>query len=151
MSSATTHIPFIVLVLIPVVIAVGIPLTGPMTARMSGWAGLARVYAADRECKGFKLIGRRGRFGKWMGYKGVLDYGVDDQGFYLSIAWLFKVGHPPMFFPWSEIQVREERMWFRDWVVLEFLQVPGVTFALHHHDARILDKQGGKFGTRPKA
>ena len=114
-------------------------------ARMSGWAKLAGAYSTSKVCDGFKLRGRRGQFGRWMGYKGILTLGVDPEGFYLSVIWLFKSGHPPLFVPWKDIQTREERMWMRDWVVIKFAQVPGVTFALHKNDVLKLNGQGGSF------
>ena len=137
--------PEILLVLIPIAIVIGIPLTGPLTARMSGWARLAEAYATDRECQAFMLRGRRGLFGKWMGYKGVLTYGVDGEGFYLSVSWIFKSGHRPLFIPWSDIQARQERRWMRDWLVLEMAQVPGSTFSILLADAKLLDDHGGRF------
>lgn len=138
-------VPDLVFILIPIVVLGSIFFMGPSLARMSGWAKLADPYATDRECQGFKLQGRRGQFGKWMGYKGILTLGVDGQGFYLSVSWLFKSGHPPLFFPWKEIRASEKKMWLQDWVVLEFTQVPGLTLALHKNDVETLNANGGSF------
>ncbi len=145
MASVDPDLRDMFFILIPILSLAAIPLMGPSMARMSGWAKLAVAYSTSRECAGFKLQGRRGQFGKWMGYKGILTLGVDSEGFYLSVIWLFKSGHPSLFFPWKDIQAREERMWMRDWVVLEFTQVPGVTFALHKNDVLKLNGQDGSF------
>ena len=36
-------------------------------------------------------------------YNGVLRIAHDQLGLYLSVMLLFRVGHPPLFIPWSEI------------------------------------------------
>jgi hypothetical protein len=132
-------------ILVPILALAAIPFMGPSLARMSGWAKLAEAYSTLREYDGFKLQGRRGRFGKWTGYNGILTLGADSEGFYLSVIRFFKSGHPPLFFPWKDIKAREERAWMKDWVVLEFTQCSGVTFALYKSDVLKLNERGGSF------
>jgi hypothetical protein len=41
-----------------------------------------------------------------------LTVGADPSGLYLSVMFLFRIGHPPLFLPWHEVSVR------RRWKVL---------------------------------
>jgi hypothetical protein len=39
-------------------------------------------------------------------YGNCLTFGADFSGFYLSILFLFRLWHPPLFLPWQEVSVR---------------------------------------------
>lgn len=41
-----------------------------------------------------------------------LTIGANRDGLYLAVLFLFRVGMPPLFIPWSEITFRRERRWF---------------------------------------
>ncbi len=42
-------------------------------------------------------------------YNNCLTIGADPSGLYLTLLFLFRIGHPPLFIPWSEISFRNRR------------------------------------------
>ena len=42
-------------------------------------------------------------------YNNCLTIGVDTAGLYLSPLFFFRIGHPPLFIPWTEISLRGRR------------------------------------------
>jgi hypothetical protein len=45
-----------------------------------------------------------------MGYKGSANVGADSKGLYLSLFFLFRFGHPPLFVPWRDITITEKQI-----------------------------------------
>ncbi|PQO25051.1 hypothetical protein C5Y96_26465 [Blastopirellula marina] len=71
-------------------------------AAIGGWRDLARRYPAEEKPEGEYYHFRSGSF-SGIGYKNVLTVGVCDDGLYLAVFFLFRVAHPPLFLPWSEV------------------------------------------------
>ena len=42
-------------------------------------------------------------------YNNVLTIGADRTGLYLSTVFFFRIGHPPLFIPWTEISLSGRR------------------------------------------
>jgi len=81
-----------------------------LISRLTGWARMAGHYPAEGGYSGkvwrFQtLTTRRG-----MGYKGSANVGADSRGLYLSLFFLFRFGHPPMFVPWRDITITEKQV-----------------------------------------
>jgi hypothetical protein len=74
---------------------------------MTGWQKLANEYRtyepAPAEARSF----RSARIG-WSNYNGVLTMGVNSEGMYLAVFFLFRMGHAPLFIPWSAVEKIEE-------------------------------------------
>jgi hypothetical protein len=87
-----------------------------LLSRMSGWTTLADRFLADEPPSGerFRLVsGSMGRFLP-VNYGSCLFVTVNDRGFYLSIMFLFRLGSPALFIPWSEVEATDEmRLLFR--------------------------------------
>lgn len=82
-----------------------------LIALMSGWHKLARRFECEQ---GFE--GERWRFQsagmRWLtAYRGILTLGANQSGLYLAVLVFFRMGHPPLFVPWSEITVSERQRW----------------------------------------
>lgn len=97
-----------------------------IASRASGWSRLGRRFG----CSGpFSSAGERLRFASaqigWGNYSGALELQASASGLFLATIALFRPFHPPLFVPWSEIEVHPAR---RPGVVpwLTFRSVPGV-------------------------
>lgn len=82
-----------------------------LVALMSGWHRLAERFRFEQ---GFE--GERWRFEsaamRWgTAYRGILTLGANESGMYLAVFVLFRMGHPALFVPWSEITVSDRRRW----------------------------------------
>ena len=100
-------------VLLAVVISFGlVGLILVVTSSLSGWATLARTYHHEGnfagECWRYQSAHMR-----WLSrYRHCLTVGADRTGLYLAIFRIFRVAHPPLFIPWSQVsRSRRQHLW----------------------------------------
>jgi len=82
-----------------------------------GWFSLSREFRSDDEAAGQHFRFRSGALGRWpfpvTGYGSCLFLTVNDQGFRLSIFFLWRPFAPPLFIPWTAVQsVKAQRLLF---------------------------------------
>ncbi len=94
-----------------------------------GWSRLAGYYRATGPFMGQRWAWQTGWLG-WARYRGILTIGADASGVYLEVMPLFRIMHPALFIPWSDITVEERTTFLFPTVVLLFAQVPGVRLSL---------------------
>jgi hypothetical protein len=75
-------------------------------SRASGWHGLAQRFACPVAPAGETHSAQSAMFG-WARYKSTVTVTIADQGVHLALFFLFKMGHPPILIPWSEIESAE--------------------------------------------
>ena len=110
---------------------------------MSGWRNLAQVYRANQP-----LLG--GRWRPWaasmrwgVNYNGLLAVGADSQGMHVSVFFLFRIGHPPLFIPWTDVSATPGRIrWFK-MVRLQFEKYPSTYLLIPLKMAEKLSQAGG--------
>lgn len=86
-----------------------------MLSRISGWHRLAARHASgSRLVTGTRHCGVTGMVGA-VGHRGTLTLHFDSEGFFIEVMPLFKVGHPRLFIPWTEISGRKDRtvLWWK--------------------------------------
>ena len=81
-----------------------------IVSRLTGWAQMAAHYrnagGLPEKVWRFQTIGTR-----WgMGYKGSANVGADSRGLHLSLFFIFRLGHPPLFVPWRDITITEKQV-----------------------------------------
>jgi hypothetical protein len=97
-----------------------------LLAWIGGWSRLAQDYRSYDDFGGALWRFQYGWFGG-VRYKGVLTFGTDAKGLYLSVLVLFRPGHPPLLVPWRDLSIASSDS---DWIVLRFRATPGVTLKL---------------------
>jgi hypothetical protein len=114
---------------------------------MGGWLVLSRRFRAESEHRGdgstagplFYSIYMRFR----THYGSVIRVTAAHDGLYLSVLFLFRIAHPPLFIPWSEIEFsRSSFLWWR-YVVLTLGRQEKVPMRISERMARelrILDR-----------
>src|SRR4029077_127484 len=70
-----------------------------------GWSTLAAKYRTDRQPPAEIYSFCSGTINWFANYRGVLKLGFMPEGLYLSVIALFRIGHPPLLIPWSDIKV----------------------------------------------
>jgi hypothetical protein len=76
-----------------------------LIAVLTGWTTLAERFRTTSTFTGPTWGFQSARM-RWSShYHGCLTVGADTTGLKLSILFLFRPGHPPLFVPWSEISV----------------------------------------------
>ena len=94
---------------------------------VGGWNILSRDYQANSAFAGKKMRLKSVGMRRWMSYNNCITVGADKYGLYLSVFPLFRVGHPPLFFPWTDISTEEgSRRLLGDFVKFTFTRQPDV-------------------------
>jgi len=89
---------------------------------VSGWFRLASSFRRESDPLGKTrnvgpmFYGVSMRF--WTNYNGVIRLSAADDALYLSVFFLFRVGHPPLRVPWGEIQIEKKKFLFQTYVLL---------------------------------
>ncbi len=73
-------------------------------AHVSGWRQLAADYPANELIQGQTIWTGSVLFGWLMGYNNGVIMTANGEGLRLSLWPLIRIGHPPIFLPWSEMQ-----------------------------------------------
>ena len=74
-----------------------------VVSRWSGWATLAPRFPVTNEFTGSRWRLQSGQM-RWLcGYHNCLTVGASPEGLYLSTITFFRLFHPPVLIPWSEI------------------------------------------------
>ena len=98
-----------------------------LIAAAGGWGTLARDYRADSVFDSRKLWLKSLGMRKWTSYNNCINVGVNKYGLYLSVLPIFRVGHPPLFFPWTDISTEvTRRRLLPDVVKFNFAKQPDV-------------------------
>jgi hypothetical protein len=70
-----------------------------------------------------KSVGMR----RWTNYNNCITVGANKYGLYLAVLPIFRVGHPPLFFPWTDISTEAgSRRFFGEFVKFKFSKQPDV-------------------------
>ena len=72
-----------------------------------GWKILARDYRANFAFDGQKLWLKSVGIRRWTNYSNCITVGVNKYGLYVSVLPFFRIGHPPLFFPWTDISTED--------------------------------------------
>lgn len=82
-----------------------------LIGRLSGWSKLAERYRCTVKPDCQLMTWQSGKLG-WGNYNNCLTLGAAHEGLYLSTQWLFRIGHPPLLIPWSELHYFEQKKLF---------------------------------------
>jgi hypothetical protein len=72
---------------------------------LSGWSALSHRFRNSGAFYSYQWPFQSIRMRTLMGYNNCANFGADENGLYMAIFPFFRVGHPPLLIPWSEIQV----------------------------------------------
>ena len=101
-------IPFLGIVLFPVIWIAVVWIIGTF----SGWRRLAHVCPGQVDIPAEKMISFQNLgFGRFTSYNNCVSFGVSDQGLYIRVMVLFRIGHPPIFIPWDNLVFEECKLW----------------------------------------
>jgi hypothetical protein len=102
-----------------------------LVSQMGGWAELAQVYRTTEPFAGRKRTWQCAAMRWFMSYNNCLTVGADARGLYLSIFPLFRIGHPPLLIPWSELSAQRKKRWFGEQVELHFARAEAVPLRIN--------------------
>lgn len=117
-----------------------------LMSAVSGWASLAHHYRFRHPFPGPRIHACSLRFGNSLksNYTLIVTLGANAEGLYLAVFPLFRLGHPKLFIPWTDIQAGHKNGLIWTWLVFTFEKVPGVVMWMTEDEA----KQIAKFANR---
>jgi hypothetical protein len=77
-----------------------------------GWAVLARKFRYRATFNGSKWRGESGSMRGLAHYGSCLVIGAGPEGLYLAVFFPFRIAHPPIFIPWTEVTFSKSRVFF---------------------------------------
>src|ERR1700680_247197 len=80
-----------------------------LNGRIGGWAALANRFRLTFPFPGQTWSWKSARMRWGANYNQCLTIGADPTGLFLSVLFFYRVGHPPLFLPWSEISIPRRR------------------------------------------
>jgi hypothetical protein len=95
-------------------------------SHVGGWHELAGSYRLEQPLPETVWRFQSAQMRWLMGYNNCLTVGADASGLYLAMLFFFRPGHPPLFIRWSEMTVRQRKVFFVTMFELRFQSVPGV-------------------------
>jgi hypothetical protein len=122
MQPDPSHLSSCWIFLLPVFFVAMWALTSVFVGVITGWHSLARRFLAQAEPYGeVKTAGPYFytvymRF--WSHYSSIIRLRAAADALYLSVLFLFRLGHPPLSIPWQEIKFGRTRFLWRRYVVL---------------------------------
>jgi len=73
---------------------------------LSGWVSLSRRFRDSGAFYSYQWPFQSVRMRTlWGTYSNCANFGADEAGLYMAVFPIFRIGHPPLFIPWAEIQV----------------------------------------------
>jgi hypothetical protein len=111
---------------------------------LSGWRRLSEAYPERLPFTGKHWWFQSAEMGRKSHYGGSLIVGANHEGLHLSVLLPFRIAHPPLFIPWSDISMREQKARFSfTKVELAFQKAPGVPMRINTALARKIQQARG--------
>lgn len=76
---------------------------------IGGWRLLSKAYRADFSFDGRKLRMKSGGMRWGTNYAACLTVGANQEGLFLAVFPIFRIGHPPLFIPWNDISTEDRK------------------------------------------
>ena len=122
MQAITNDLSPCFLFLFPVFVVSVWALVSILVSLVGGWQSLARRFGAQAEPYGETRTAGPFFYGVQMrsriGYGNVIRITAAEDALYLSVLFLFRIGHPPLRIPWNEIQFGNDKFLWRHYIVL---------------------------------
>lgn len=74
----------------------------------------------------------------WTHYSSVIRIAAAEDALYLSVLFLFRIGHPPLCIPWKEIQLAKAKFLWRQYIVLTLGEQERIPMRISERMARKL-------------
>jgi hypothetical protein len=80
-----------------------------LVGKLSGWSTLERRFGSSFPFPGQTWGWKSARMRRGTNYNNCLTIGADPTGLYLATVFFFRIGHTPLFIPWTEISSHGRR------------------------------------------
>lgn len=101
-----------------------------IVSHLGGWSSLARIYRSEKPFDGQTWHGCSGFFKFFGSYRRTLTLGANSEGLYIAVLALFRLAHPPLYIPWSEVSAESGRSLVGPAIALHFARIPSVPLTM---------------------
>jgi hypothetical protein len=121
-------------------------------AWIGGWKQLAAAYRFPGAFDGYRKRFVSGELGGGVStvlpcnYGASLTLGTNPDGLYMAVVPLFRIAHPPLFIPWSDITATTGRKLFFNFAAFTFRAAPRVQLRIARNVAEQLIAAAGAAG-----
>lgn len=122
MQAGPHPLPPYFLVIVPTVIVSVFCFVSYLSGVLSGWQRLSQRFRAESEpCGDVRVAGPfpytvYTRY--WSHYSSIIRMTAAEDGLYLSVLFLLRIGHPPLRIPWNEIRITRTKCLWQNLVLL---------------------------------
>lgn len=99
-----------------------------------GWRNLGKIYLADGAFDGKKWYFQSLKMGV-VNYNSCVNIAANENSLYISVLPIFRIGHPPLNIPFSELQGKEYKGWIFRYVIIHTDKAKGTNIKLFKKQA----------------
>ena len=92
---------------------------------IGGWHSLSEKYRSEANFSGTRWQMQSARLG-FVNYRSVITFGADYNNIFISVMFLFRLGHPNLIIPFYDVTGNEHKGVFFSYVNLTFKKAPRV-------------------------
>ncbi len=115
-----------------------------LLARAGGWSSLAEFYRFSETFEGDRWRFQSAQMRWGVNYGNVLTVGANARGFYLAPLLPFRIAHPALFIPWTDISVRVRKGFLITALEFGFRRAPGIPFRISQELGRRIAASAGR-------
>jgi hypothetical protein len=102
-----------------------------LLAYISGWMKLATFYRSSQEVNEGQAFNFQSAWMRSIGfYNHCVTMTATANGIFISVWFLFRIGHSPLFVPWEDITVKRAKWLLGEMVELRFNKAPSIAFRI---------------------
>jgi hypothetical protein len=120
-------------------------LIGLAISFVGGWRELGKYYRSTNRIEGKKWTWQSGSFRYSTSYNHCLNIAANEEGIQIAVPFMFRIGHPPLFIPWTETRAKQEKsLIFWKITRFTFAKVPDVPLRISNRLAKKIQAAVGE-------
>lgn len=115
-----------------------------LISRVGGWHALARRFRIENQFTGERWRWQSAQM-RWIAaYHNCVTIGASPDGLYVAPFFPFRVAHPPLFIPWSEVSYSKRKVMFTPMVCFELGRDLAIPFWVRENLGHQLQQAAGR-------
>ena len=142
MQALIDNHPIVMWIIVAIVAAIVLYVSGAIMSRLSGWFDLSKTFRLVGAFDGISDGAQRVQMRHGIRYG--LRLGANEKGLYLAVPLLFRFMHPPLFVPWNEIKMHKSQTTFGEQFAMTLGRKLDIPLRLSRETVTILQDGAGK-------
>jgi len=116
---------------------------GAINTSVADIASWMRLHLGKGEFDGERWGSKSASIGS-IDYRRCLTFGAAKDGLYIRPSWFFRLWHPPLFIPWTDVNVAHAQGWVFRYLDLRFAYMPKIRVRVAERLGSLLLSAGGR-------